>query len=374
MEILVLSCGMGGGHNAAGQAVADELQRRGHSVVFMNAFHLNGKKIAAVVNGTYIKIAQRTPGLFGFIYFLGNSYRKLPIKSPVYWANGKMAGYVEDFLKEHHFDAVVMTHIFPAQTFAKLKEEQVELPKTFLVATDYTCIPFMEEADCDYCVIPSEELTAEFCGYGFDKEKLLPFGIPVRREFVEEKAKADVRGQLGWKEDDFCVLLTGGSIGAGRLTEAIGIMRTLLAEDKKNRLIVVCGNNRKLYKTLERKYGTNEQICLLRKTSQMADYMKACDVLISKPGGLTSTEAAAAGVPLIHISPIPGCESRNFRFFEKHRMSIAVRDLKKELLPAIRKTQDSAFAEQMRQAQHKNINRFSTKKLCDFIEQLPRSN
>ena len=372
MEILVLSCGMGGGHNAAGQAVTDELQRRGHSVVFMNAYHLNGKKIAPIVNGTYIKIAQKTPRLFGFIYFLGDSYRKLPIKSPVYWANGKMAGYVEDFLKEHHFDAVVMTHIFPAQTFAKLKKEHVKLPETFLVATDYTCIPFMEEADCDYCVIPSAELAKEFCSYGFDKEKLLPFGIPVRREFVEERAQADVRRQLGLKKDGFCILLSGGSMGAGKITEAVGVLQSFLTENKRNQLIVVCGNNHKLYETLERKYGANAQICLLKKTSQMADYMKACDVLITKPGGLTSTEAAAVGVPLIHISPIPGCESRNFSFFEERKMSIAVRDLKTELLPAIRRTQDPVIADKKRQAQHTTVNRFSTMKLCDFIERLPR--
>lgn len=89
MEVLVLSCGMGGGHNSAGQAVAEELQRRGHCVTFMNAFDLKDKKTSAFINSAYISIAQRVPRLFGAIYSLGNVYRRLPIKSPVYWANGK---------------------------------------------------------------------------------------------------------------------------------------------------------------------------------------------------------------------------------------------------------------------------------------------
>ena len=99
MEVLVLSCGMGGGHNSAGQAVAEELRRRGHSVMFLNAYDLKDSKTASCVNNAYIGIAQRAPWLFGAIYFLGEAYRRLPVKSPIYWANGKMTGYVDSFWK-----------------------------------------------------------------------------------------------------------------------------------------------------------------------------------------------------------------------------------------------------------------------------------
>ena len=85
MEVLVLSCGMGGGHNSAGMAVAEELRRRGHSAAFLNAYDLKDRKTSAIINNAYIGIAQRVPWLFGFVYFLGEVYRRLPIKSPVYW-------------------------------------------------------------------------------------------------------------------------------------------------------------------------------------------------------------------------------------------------------------------------------------------------
>lgn len=369
MEVLVLSCGMGGGHNAAGRAVAEELERRGHSVVFMNAFRLNGDRVASIVNGAYIKIAQRVPRLFGLIYMLGNAYRKLPVKSPVYWANGKMTDSVEQFLLKHIFDAVVMTHVFPAQTFAKLKENHVRIPKTYLVATDYTCIPFLEETDCDYCIIPSKELTQEFCDYGFQEERLLPYGIPVGRAFFEEETKEEARKRLGLYRDGFCMLLSGGSIGAGKLPKAIRVLTEVLLENPKNCLIVICGNNQKLYQKLHKRYGNQTQIRLLQKTSDMAEYMKASDVLISKPGGLTSTEAAASETPLIHISPIPGCETHNMEFFEKHGMSIAVGNLKKELLPAVRKLQSPKGAWDMKKAQRMHSNRFAVVDLCDKIEQ-----
>lgn len=368
MEVLILSCGMGGGHNSAGQAVAEELRRRGHEVMFLNAYDLKGKKTASVINNLYICIAQRVPRLFGVIYFLGDAYRRLPIPSPVYWANGKMAKYLEPLLRSHRFDAIVATHTFPAQTLTKMKREGKTLPPTFFVATDYTCTPFEEESDCDYTVIPSPELRDEFCRYGFDGSRILSFGIPVRAEFAAEESRAEARRKLGWEENQFVMLLSGGSIGAGKIAASIAALRPFLAEDETRWLIVICGNNRRLYERLRKQCAGCGQITVLERTEQMADFMHGCDVFISKPGGLSSTEAAAAGVPLIHISPIPGCETRNFRFFADHGMSIPVRSPRRELRKAVETLCSPAAADAMRQAQRDNLDRFSTARLCDLIE------
>ena len=368
MEVLVLSCGMGGGHNSAGQAVAEELRRRGHCVTFMNAFDLKDKKTSAFINSAYISIAQRVPRLFGAVYFLGDAYRRLPIKSPVYWANGKMAEHLARHLKGHHYDAIVASHTFPAQTLTKMKQDGFPLPKTYFVATDYTCTPFEEESNCDYTVIPCQELEEEYCRFGFAGDRLLPFGIPVRREFAEDLPREDARRKLGWDCGSFVMLLSGGSIGAGQISTAIAVLRPFLAGDSRRRLVVICGNNRKLYETLSRECAGCSQITLLEKTKQMADLMHGCDVFISKPGGLSSTEAAAAGVPLIHISPIPGCESHNCRFFADRGMSIAVKNLKRDLLPAVEALRDPVAAARMQQAQRTALDRFSTARLCDFIE------
>ena len=368
MEVLILSCGMGGGHNSAGRAVAEELRRRGHEVMFLNAYDLKGKKTASVINNLYICIAQRVPRLFGAIYFLGDAYRRLPIHSPVYWANGKMAKYLEPLLRSHRFDAIVATHTFPAQTLTKMKREGKALPPTFFVATDYTCTPFEEESDCDYTVIPSPELRDEFCRYGFDDSRILSFGIPVRAEFAAEESRAEARRKLGWEENQFVMLLSGGSIGAGKIAASIAALRPFLAEDETRWLIVICGNNRRLYERLRKQCAGCGQITVLERTEQMADFMHGCDVFISKPGGLSSTEAAAAGVPLIHISPIPGCETRNFRFFADHGMSIPVRSPRRELRKAVETLCSPAAADAMRQAQRDNLDRFSTARLCDLIE------
>ena len=359
---------MGGGHNSAGQAVAEELRRRGHSVTFLNAYDLKDRKTSAFINNAYIGIAQRVPWLFGAIYFLGEAYRHLPFGSPVYWANGKMVGYLKALLEEHPFDAIVASHTFPAQTLTKMKREKLQLPGTYFVATDYVCTPFEEETDCDFTVIPSAEQFGEFTRFGFDRERLLPFGIPVHRGFSQDTSREEARRTLGWEQDSFVMLLSGGSIGAGQIPTAISLLRPFLAADSRRRLIVICGNNRKLYDKLSRSCAGCGQITLLERTDRMADFLHGCNVFITKPGGLSSTEAAAAGVPLIHISPIPGCESHNFRFFAERGMSIGVKHLRRELVPAVEALSDPAAAERMRQAQHSCLNRFSTEALCDFME------
>lgn len=369
MEILILSCGTGGGHNMAGQALQEELCRRGHAVSFEDVYLLVGEKASAFVNNGYIKFVQRTPRLFGVVYFLAEGYRKLPFHSPVYYINGKFADRLERYLSQHHFDVLIMTHTFAAHMVANLQARGVPLPKTVLVATDYTCTPFMEESDCDLYVIPSDVLRSEFISRGIAEDRIQPFGIPVRRGFFTHEPQAEVRRKLGLQKDQFYILLSGGSIGASCISASMKVLTAFLKENDRSHLIVVCGNNHRLYEKLSRRYGAHTQISILNRTSQMADYMKACDLFISKPGGLSSTEAAAAGVPLIHIAPIPGCESHNIRYFEERNMSIAVRNPRKELLSAVGILQNTDVVNEMKQAQQNHINGLSTVDLCDFIEQ-----
>lgn len=162
---------------------------------------------------------------------------------------------MEEYLSAHSFDAVVMSHMYPAHILANLKSRHIPVPKSILIATDYTCIPFMEETDCDYYVIPSPELTGEFSSYGIPLEKMLSWGIPVREEFCRRKSKAEARSLLGLSPDCGYILLSGGSIGAGKIEETIDTLKDFLSRNSRCRLIVISGNNQKLYRRLQKKYA-----------------------------------------------------------------------------------------------------------------------
>lgn len=369
MDALILSCSTGGGHNAAGSAIKEELSARGHHVVMMDPYALVSHKLATEIGNVYVKLVQRAPRVFGFVYSLAGLVRKIPGQSPVYYANIQVAKKLEHYLEEHHFDVIVMPHLFPAELITYLKKRGVSVPKSVFIATDYACIPFTEETNCDYYVVPGESQIPDFVKKHIPREKLLPFGIPVGRAFDRQMTKAEAREELGLDPNRKYFLLTGGSIGAGDIQKAIRVLRSYIRKkDINGRLIVVCGNNKKLYKKLNFRY--RNKLILLERTKQMALYMKACDIFISKPGGLSSTEAAVVGVPYIHITPIPGCESYNMRYFSKNGMSIGVKHLRLQLSSAVTKLQQSGNSEKMKEEQQKGIPVHAREDICDWLEEL----
>ena len=367
MDALILSCSTGGGHNAAGFALKEELTARGHHVDMMDPYALISRKFANNVGNVYVKTVQHSPRFFGIIYSLGNLVRKIPGQSPVYYANIQVAKKLEAYLAEHHYDVILMPHLFPAELVTYLKKHDVPLPLTVFVATDYACIPFTEETDCDYYIVPGEKQIRDFARRGIPKEKLLPLGIPTARAFDEKTDKEKAREILGLNPHTQYILLTGGSIGAGSLSKAIRILlKQFRKKDMDARLIVVCGSNEKLYNKLRFRY--RNRLTLIQKTTQMALYMQACDIFISKPGGLSSTEAAVSQVPYIQITPIPGCESRNMKYFSKTGMSIGVKHLKLQLSHAITALSEPERRDKMRQAQTVGIPAHARAHICDWLE------
>lgn len=368
MNILILSCDTGAGHNTTGLAVLEELKRRGHHVKMKDPFQLSQSLIARNIGSFYVKLVQRHPRLFGLAYRLGMLVTKMPFQSPVYYANGLMAKHMERYLSNNAADVVVAPHLYPAEILTYMKRHHIPCPKLLFIATDYACIPFTEETDCDYFVIPHESLAESFRKRGIPSEKLMPFGIPVRSAFTRSLTKEEARKQLGLSPHEVCYLVMGGSMGAGKVKQIVTDLAKHRQEDEH--IIVICGNNTALEKSLLNRYGNVPGISILGATGQMALYMYACDLLYSKPGGLTSTEAAVVGIPLVHTAPIPGCETINRAFFQKHGMSVSARDAKQQAALGRRLLHSPKALHHMKKQQHAFTSRDSVKKICDLIEEM----
>lgn len=366
MDALILSCGTGGGHNASANAIKEELLRRGDHVVMTNPYLLHSQKLADMIDRAYISVVQNVPSWFGAVYRLGEAYRKLPCKSPIYYLNGKMVPIMQEYLNGNHFDIVIMTHLFPAEIMTQMKDRGIKIPKTILIATDYTCIPFTEDTDCDAYIIPAEELRHEFQSRGIPQEKIFPLGIPVRADFTMHISKKKARKMLRLEEDKKYLLISGGSIGAGKLKKTINFLYEQCNDNI--RLIVICGNNERLYMSLVEKYGNAMEI--IQSTEQMAVYLRASDLYFSKPGGLSSTEAAVMGVPLVHLPPIPGCETKNVHFFCAYGMNYRIETTRQNMLQALALLTDTPTCSDMIQKQQKMIRRDSASGICDFAESL----
>jgi len=372
MDALILSCSTGGGHNAAARAIKEEMTRRGHNAVMLDPYRFAGNDLDKKVANGYIKIAQKTPRLFGAIYGIGNGYRRLPIKSPVYAVNKLMFDKMKEFLENNHFDVILTTHLYPGEILTNMKEKGFPVPPTVFVATDYVCIPFTEELSCDWFVTPSEELNGDFVRRGIDEKKLFAAGIPVSAVFNEDISKPDAAKAIGLDPTKKHLLLSGGSIGGGMLEKSLAVLDRYLKENPEYDLTVICGNNESLKKRLSERYGNDKRIFIIASTNKISLYMKASEAYLSKPGGLSSTEAAVSQTPLIHISPIPGCENKNMKFFEEHGMSIAVGGDEEKLQKALEALKDENFIRKMKENQKKYINGEAASDICDLAEEQER--
>lgn len=365
MDALILSCGTGGGHNAAAKAIMEELIGRGWNAELLNPYTLCGTNTAEIIDEIYIRLVQRFAKGFGFIYQLGELYRRFPFRSPIYFINGKAAKYLGKYLESKRFDVIIATHLFPAEMITWLKNSGIYIPPIIYVATDFTCIPFTEDTECDAYIIPAKEIKEEFVRRGIPADRIYPLGIPVRASFRKPITCLEAKTALGLEKDKDYLLLSGGSMGAGKL---LSIVKKLRAQYGNEHLIVICGSNEALFRKLHRKYGND--IILLHSTEKMAEYIRASKAFFTKPGGLSSTEAAVIGTVLVHLPPIPGCETKNVRFFSQSGMSYYLNSFQKGITQALFLANDAEARANMIQSQSRIIHKNASAEICDLAQNM----
>lgn len=370
MKALILSCSTGGGHNAAGYALKEQIEREGGEACFLDYLTLAGGNVSRIVANAYIELVKRAPCLFGLVYLLGDFVSRLTTKSPVYLANSKMAKYLDKYLSQNDYDVILMPHLYPAETITYMKTQGKKLPLTIAVATDYTSIPFWGETRCDYYMIPDAALSDCFVHQNIKKEQLVATGIPVSPVFsdVKNMSKQKARNILGIRTRNPVHLIIGGSMGAGNIKKLTN--EILKRKTQKERIIVITGSNHTLCTKLKKTFHKEPSVAILGHTAQMPLFMKACDVIYTKPGGLTSTEAAVSQIPLIHTSPIPGCETLNRDFFQKRGMSFSAKTVSGQASAGSYLMKNSSARIRMQNCQALYIDDQAAKRIYDFIEKI----
>lgn len=355
-KVLIMSASTGGGHNRAARAIKEELESRtidnmSIECEIVDSLKLVNNTMDKVISRGYEKSALYTPKAYGSVYRFSettiaskNEFKTNPLTS-------LMARKFKHLLNESTPDLIIGTHPFPMIALSTLKKNnnihslsrsesfykstKVDIPPMISVLTDYTTHSTWIQNEIDYYIVGHEYVKELLVYEGVDSEKVKAFGIPVEKSFLSHRDRETVLTELGLSPEKLTVLLMGGSFGAGNIKETL---EDLIAIDRDFQILVITGRNEHLKDKLSKMLDStihNKNICLLRYTNKMNDILASIDVLISKPGGLTTTEALLNDVPMIVPYFIPGQEEENLDFLTN--CGAALRTTKKYSLPVLLK-------------------------------------
>ena len=314
MRTLILSCNTGEGHNSCAKAIQEAYLAQGEDCEIVEALQFISRHASRFIADWHSRIYRHAPKLYGA------GYRNVENRTSLFREGTTIYRYLTSgserlyrFICAGDYDAVICTHVFPALAVTAMLERHPMPLLTGFVATDYTCSPSVEDSALDYYFIPDETLKDEFAACGVPREKLVASGLPVKPAFYHAVDKSAAKAELGIPADHQHILMMCGSIGCGpirELTEELAIRLT-----PEQELTVVCGANEELCGKLQKHFAGNRQLHIHGMVHNVPQLMHSADVFLTKPGGLSTTEAAACGLPMVLMDTVAGCEGHNLDFF-----------------------------------------------------------
>ncbi len=321
MRILILTCATGGGHLRAAAALEKYIREETvHDVIQMDFLKSIGKVLDKTVVDSYLFMAKRTPGLFGRLYKQTN--RDTLLGDFVPRATELIALQLLPHLLDAAPDVVISVHPFATEMVSSLKEAGKITVPLICIMTDYGVHKAWIAPAVDAYVVASGDMVGELTAMGIPKDVIHPFGIPVHDVFFDKEDQAALLTEMGLSPDVPTILFMAGSMG---VTNIAALYRALSRSPLDLQMIIITGNNKKLYETIEAEMRESEKKTkLLGFTQEVERYMHASDLIVTKPGGLTVSEALACNLPLAVFDAIPGQEEDNANFLQTHDMGVRI--------------------------------------------------
>lgn len=365
MRILILSGNTGGGHNSAANAVKTYFESIGSACVIKDALAFWSERKSYIISNGHIYIYKKVPRLFGVMYRFEEKHpAKENNNSFMYELVTKGAGNLYKYLLTEKFDAVVSTHVFASMIVTEVKKKYIPSLRSYFIATDYTCSPGVSELiGTNRYFIPHERLVSEFVENRIEKSLICPAGIPVNPKFYKKTPPDTAKISLALPATKKTVLLMCGSMGCGPIKKLAQKLCAALPENAH--LVAVCGNNKKLYSQL--KNTDFENITVVGFTDRISDYMDAAEVILTKAGGLSTTEALTKHLPIILIDAVPGCETRNRDFLIANNFAKSATNIDSLVTETLRYITDENLLNAQKALLEKEFNKNAPKIIYDEI-------
>ena len=329
-RVLVLSASVGAGHLRAAQAVELALcETAPPDAVIKNidVLTLTNAPFRKIYGEAYLDLVNKAPHVLGFFYDHMDKPRRADSK------RDKLRLLVEklnlsslcELLECERWDVIVNTHFMPAEIIASLRKRKKLRAPQMTVTTDFETHRLWVNQPCDHYTTATDEGAAYLHHWGVPAQDVSVTGIPIHPVFAEAKKRDECMKRQGIGGGRPVVLQLAGGFGVGPVEK---IFEAILSVEKPIELIVVAGKNAAAKKKLESiKPPKQHRVKVVGFTDQMDELMAAADVVVSKPGGLTTSETLARGAAMVVVNPIPGQESRNSDYLLENGAAIKINNL-----------------------------------------------
>ena len=377
-KILVVYAKYGGGHLSAAKAIQNYIEKNytDVQVEILDCVEQFNHTVNTITTGAYKQAAKSVPWAWKHIYYDSQKKVIAELSRGTYKV---MSRKFYQYLKEFKPDVVVSTHFFGNQMVSSLKKHGKYDCKLVTVLTDFA--PHRQwligNKYCDEYCVSNEELKQQLIEMKIPEWKINVTGIPLSDKFTNEslekmrsiEGKKQICAENNLKPNKKLILFFGGGeFGLGK-ESTVQVLKSLCGHISKYQIVAVSGRNKKMHAeflNLADEIGS-EDLHVLEYTNQVPELMSMASLVVTKPGGLTSSESLASGLPIIIINPIPGQEEENAEFLEKNGAGYWI---KKD--DNIQATIDSLLLNEerlkaMSECANKLAKRNSSKDICDII-------
>jgi len=330
-SILILSVSAGAGHKRAAEALKSAFiaVSPGSEVTILDTFRYTTPFLEKIILGTYMEMLKRTPQLYGYLYSQSEKGRSLSgfAKEEFNRLLSRFsAARLLEYIREQRPDAVICTHPFPLGVISTVKKSGELSCFSVGAITDLTIHPYWVFPETELYFVGAEKLAGDLAGFGIPPERIHATGIPIDPSFRSKGDRNSVLEGYGLEGRLPTILVMGGGLGMGPLAESVRALGNLA---NSCQIIVVAGKNTQLKDNVDAiAPGLKNPVRTLGFINNVHQLMASSDLMVSKAGGLSCSEALACGLPLFLVEPLPGQEERNSSFLTAEGAAVGVSGVK----------------------------------------------
>jgi len=351
LKTLILSCNNGGGHNSVAAAIQEVYVSHGETADIIDAMSFLPRGWSKIASSVHSYVYRHKPEIFRYGYEKAEKNRNQFSKGKatrnlLNLGSGKLGRYIQ----KNGYDCVICCHVFAGIMLTDaIKKQKLDIASG-VIETDYTVSPGAEKSNLDWHFVPTAQQKEKLIGLGVPEERIAVCGIPVRAQFGKSQPKEEAKKKLGIPSGKKNIVVCCGSMGCGPMEELAEALSKLWKDDSSFVVMILCANNRKLYESMSEKYGSGENIRILGETDDMSLMLDSADVLMTKPGGISTTEAMQKAVPMVLINVVGGCEEYNLDFFVSTGGAVTSDSVKVLAAQAVEICENKALHEKMQKA------------------------